>query len=49
MTQLPKPDFGQMIPFKPKPNAFPGEHPISGKNQVFSKLFFQSHYTIKCV
>lgn len=29
-AQLPKPDFSQMIPFKPKSNAYPGEHPITG-------------------
>lgn len=23
---LPRPDFSQMIPFKPKANAHPGEH-----------------------
>lgn len=27
---LPRPDFGQMIPYKPKANPLPGEHPISG-------------------
>jgi cleavage stimulation factor subunit 3 len=27
---LPRPDFSQMIPFKPKSNAFPGEHPLDG-------------------
>lgn len=29
-TNLPKPDINQMIPYKPKINAFPGEHPIPG-------------------
>lgn len=29
-SQLPKPDFSQMIPFKPKANAYPGEHPLAG-------------------
>lgn len=28
--QLARPDFSQMIPYKPKPNAFPGEHPVPG-------------------
>lgn len=28
--QLPRPDFAQMIPYKPKPNAYPGEHPLDG-------------------
>lgn len=27
---LPRPDFSQMIPFKPKVNAHPGEHPMGG-------------------
>jgi cleavage stimulation factor subunit 3 len=27
---LPVPDFAQMIPFKPKANTYPGEHPIDG-------------------
>jgi len=25
-----RPDFSQMIPFKPKVNAYPGEHPVPG-------------------
>jgi cleavage stimulation factor subunit 3 len=25
-----RPDFSQMIPFKPKPDAYPGEHPVPG-------------------
>ncbi|XP_036338960.1 protein suppressor of forked [Rhagoletis pomonella] len=27
---LPRPDFSQMIPYKPKVNAHPGEHPLAG-------------------
>lgn len=27
---LPRPDFSQMIPFKPKANAYPSEHPMGG-------------------
>lgn len=27
---LPRPDFAQMIPYKPKQNAYPGEHPLAG-------------------
>ncbi|KAL7036048.1 hypothetical protein ACKWTF_008672 [Chironomus riparius] len=27
---LPRPDFSQMIPFKPKANAYNGEHPMGG-------------------
>lgn len=29
-VQLPKPDFAQYIPFKPKANAYPGAHPLAG-------------------
>lgn len=28
--QLPKPDLSQMIPFKPKREPYPGEHPVAG-------------------
>ena len=27
---LPRPDLSQMIPYKPKVNALPGEHPVPG-------------------
>ncbi|XP_017062869.1 protein suppressor of forked [Drosophila eugracilis] len=27
---LPRPDFSQMIPFKPRPCAYPGAHPLAG-------------------
>lgn len=30
VNQLPRPDFSQMIPYKPKANAYPGEHPLPG-------------------
>lgn len=29
-NQLPRPDFSQMIPYKPKKNAYHGEHPLAG-------------------
>lgn len=29
--RLPLPDVSQMIPYKPKLNAFPGEHIVPGK------------------
>lgn len=29
-VQLPRPDFSQMIPYKPKANAYPHEHPLAG-------------------
>lgn len=29
---LPKPDISQMIPFKPKRDPYPGEHPVPGEN-----------------
>ncbi|XP_057319441.1 protein suppressor of forked [Microplitis mediator] len=30
IAALPRPDLSQMIPFKPKVNALPGEHPVPG-------------------
>ena len=30
VNQLSRPDFSQMIPYKPKTNPFPGEHPLPG-------------------
>lgn len=30
VSQLPRPDFSQMIPYKPKLTTFPGEHPLAG-------------------
>ncbi|KAJ8688604.1 hypothetical protein QAD02_024399 [Eretmocerus hayati] len=30
ISSLPKPDTSQMIPFKPKVNTLPGEHPVPG-------------------
>lgn len=30
IAALPRPDISQMIPFKPKLNALPGEHPVPG-------------------
>lgn len=30
VSQLPRPDFSQMIPYKPKATTFPGEHPLAG-------------------
>lgn len=30
VNQLPRPDFSQMIPYKPKANTYPGEHPLPG-------------------
>lgn len=30
VSQLPRPDFSQMIPYKPKSTTFPGEHPLAG-------------------
>ncbi|XP_035900462.1 protein suppressor of forked [Anopheles stephensi] len=29
-AQIARPDFSHMIPYKPKPNAYPGEHPVPG-------------------
>jgi len=34
--RLPLPDVSQMVPYKPKLNAFPGEHIVPGnKNEIF--------------
>ncbi len=33
-TLLPKPDVNQMIPYKPKSNAYFGEHPIPGMTDL---------------
>lgn len=30
VCQLPRPDFSQMIPYKPKSNPYPYEHPLAG-------------------
>lgn len=30
IAALPRPDISQMIPFKPKVHAVPGEHPVPG-------------------
>lgn len=40
---LPKPDTAQMIPYKPKANPLPGEHPVPGRieiNDLFYMLMF---------
>jgi cleavage stimulation factor subunit 3 len=29
-SNMPRPDFTQMIPFKPKAQAIPGDHPVPG-------------------
>lgn len=34
---VPVPDYSQMIPYKPKANPLPGEHPVPG---VYIFLFF---------
>jgi len=34
--RLSAPDVSQMVPYKPKSNAFPGEHIVPGnKNEIF--------------
>lgn len=41
--RLPLPDVSQMVPYKPKLNAFPGEHIVPGKLKsiicLFSKFY----------
>lgn len=34
---LPRPDISQMIPFKPKRDPYPGEHPVPGES-IFNLL-----------
>jgi len=31
IAALPRPDLSQMIPYKPKVNPLPGEHPVQGE------------------
>jgi len=31
IAALPRPDLSQMIPYKPKVNPLPGEHPVPGR------------------
>ena len=38
IAALPRPDLSQMIPFKPKLNALPGEHPVPGKSTIIANL-----------
>jgi cleavage stimulation factor subunit 3 len=32
IAALPRPDISQMIPYKPKVNPLPGEHPVPGNS-----------------
>lgn len=34
VAALPKPDISQMIPYKPKVNPLPGEHPVPGNKII---------------
>jgi cleavage stimulation factor subunit 3 len=47
---LPTPDYSQMIPFKPKSNPLPGEHPVPGTFKIiqYGYLPRSSHHTRKC-
>lgn len=37
---VPVPDYSQMIPYKPKANPLPGEHPVPGMvSEIFSLLY----------
>lgn len=38
IAALPRPDLSQMIPYKPKVNPLPGEHPVPGKLNSFDFL-----------
>jgi len=40
--RFPLPDISQMVPYKPKLNAFPGEHIVPGnKNEIYIYLLFK--------
>lgn len=45
IAALPRPDLSQMIPYKPKVNPLPGEHPVPGRplNIIYLCLYY-----IKC-
>lgn len=48
IAALPRPDLSQMIPYKPKVNPLPGEHPVPGMflnvsqflSNIISKLYY---------
>jgi hypothetical protein len=42
-SNMPRPDFTQMIPFKPKAQAIPGDHPVPG---MFSNTDTQLCYPV---
>lgn len=44
---VPLPDYSQMIPYKPKTNPLPGEHPVSGENKLHLMLSCFVH--LSCV
>ena len=37
--KIARPDFSQMVPFKPKVDAYPGEHIIPGKTSCICNIF----------
>ncbi len=39
-SALPRPDLGQMVPFKPRHNWLPGEHRWVRGSRTFTYLFF---------
>lgn len=42
LASLPRPDISQMIPFKPKLNALPGEHPVPGNKILIILIRFKT-------
>lgn len=50
IAALPRPDLSQMIPYKPKVNPLPGEHPVPGKRSdkslFLSNIISKLHITI---
>lgn len=41
-SPLPLPDYAHMIPYKPKANSLPGEHPVPG-NYKINNLYNENH------
>lgn len=45
IASLPRPDLSQMIPYKPKVNALPGEHPVPGKYLYMTLIIYNNTKT----
>lgn len=53
IAALPRPDLSQMIPYKPKVNPLPGEHPVPGKplniHISFHIISISKQHMIMCI